>query len=364
MQIEPLKNWGVAEDKPWVISGPCSAETEEQLTETALALVEKGVKTIRAGVWKPRTRPGTFEGIGKDALGWINNIRTQVPEDVKFAVEVATAQHVEQALEAKIDVLWVGARSSVNPFTMQDIADALRGVDVPVLVKNPINPDLALWIGAMERIAGAGITKIGAIHRGFSSHKKTRFRNIPSWHLALELKREYPELPMICDPSHIAGDSALIAELSQKAMDLDFDGLMIESHRDPANAWSDAKQQVTPDVLSEIVEGLSIPTASSGNVEFNSQLTELREQIDQLDRELFDTLAERMKVVDKIGNYKRDNNVTVFQMRRWDEILKTRSDWAKELGLNQDMMFEVFTHIHEAAVRRQMDILEKKEAGV
>ncbi|MCG8476230.1 MAG: bifunctional 3-deoxy-7-phosphoheptulonate synthase/chorismate mutase type II [Cytophagales bacterium] len=359
-----LENWNPVPDQPLLIAGPCSAETEEQLTETALALVANGVKIIRAGVWKPRTRPGSFEGKGEEALQWFQKIRQQVPADVKFAVEVANAEHVQLALRYGIDILWVGARSSVNPFTMQEIADSLKGVDIPVLVKNPINPDLALWIGALERLAGAGITKLAAIHRGFSSHKKTKFRNVPSWQLPLELKREFPELPIICDPSHIAGVRELVPELSQKAMDINFDGLMIESHCNPSEAWSDASQQVTPSRLKEIVDQLRIPTKGVADKEFNSHLVELREKIDQLDREIFDLVAERMAVVDQIGAFKKKSNVTVFQINRWNEILKTRSEWADELNLDHELMEAVFNQIHESSIKRQMNIMAKKEADV
>ncbi|WP_053404136.1 bifunctional 3-deoxy-7-phosphoheptulonate synthase/chorismate mutase type II [Persicobacter sp. CCB-QB2] len=359
MQIEQLSAWTDGSDQPFIIAGPCSAETEEQLFQTAKELKENGINVIRAGVWKPRTRPGTFEGIGEDALKWIQKIKKEL--DVKFAIEVANAQHVELALKYGIDILWIGARSTVNPFTVQEIADALKGHDVPVLVKNPLNPDLALWIGAMERLNQAGITKLGAIHRGFSTSKKTKFRNLPQWQMALELKRKYPEMPMICDPSHIAGKRDMIQELSQKAMDLVFDGLIIESHIDPENAWSDAAQQVTPTHLKEILEALVLRHTKSDNPEFQTHLAELREKIDELDREIFETLADRMKIVDEIGEYKKDNKVTVFQINRYKEMMKARGEWAEELHLNDEFMENVFSLIHDAAIRRQTLIMNETE---
>ena len=361
MQIEKLNNWRKDGKKPFVLAGPCSAETEEQLLETAKGVVATGVNVVRAGVWKPRTRPNNFEGIGEDALKWISNIRKELPADTQFAVEVATTEHVELALKYGIDILWIGARSTVNPFTVQAIADSLKGVDIPVLVKNPINPDLALWIGALERINQAGITKIGAIHRGFSSHKEKKYRNTPMWQMALALKKEYPDLPMINDPSHITGNRDMIFDVCQKALDLDFDGLMIETHRDPVNAWSDAKQQVTPDSLKDILSRLKVREVSSSNQEFNTHLSQIREGIDQLDREIFEVLAERMKAVEEIGRYKKQNDVTVFQVNRWNEIMRTRAEWAEELGLSKEFMEEVFTQIHDASIRRQTQIMLDKE---
>ncbi|BDD04031.1 bifunctional 3-deoxy-7-phosphoheptulonate synthase/chorismate mutase type II [Aureibacter tunicatorum] len=361
MQIDQLNTWRKDSKKPFVMAGPCSAESEEQLFETSKALYESGISVLRAGVWKPRTRPNTFEGIGVDALKWIQNIKQELGPDVQFGVEVATPQHVEESLKHGIDILWVGARTSVNPFAVQDIADSLKGVDVPVLIKNPINPDLALWIGAIERIYQAGIKKVGAIHRGFSSHKKSKFRNIPSWQIPLELKREIPEMPLICDPSHIAGNSDFIYDISQKAMDLNYDGLIIESHRDPKNAWSDAKQQVTPAHLTEILSQLKVRDPKSDNKDFNSHLTELREKIDQVDHDIFNILSERMHLVEEIGQYKKENNVTVFQVNRWNEILKTRAEWAHELGLNEEFMADLFTLIHDASIRRQTQIMNQEE---
>ncbi|BDC99687.1 bifunctional 3-deoxy-7-phosphoheptulonate synthase/chorismate mutase type II [Persicobacter psychrovividus] len=360
MQIERLSAWNDQGDQPLIIAGPCSAETEEQLFNTATELYNNGIRIIRAGVWKPRTRPGTFEGIGEDALQWIQNIKKKL--DVKFAIEVANAQHVELALKYGIDILWIGARSTVNPFTIQEIADALKGNDVPVFVKNPLNPDLALWIGALERLNQAGITKLGAIHRGFSTSKKVKYRNLPQWQIALELKRKYPEMPMICDPSHIAGDRELIQSLSQKAMDLVYDGLIIESHINPAEAWSDAAQQVTPAALKEILESLVIRKSNTDNPEVQNHLAEMRERIDEIDREIFDTLAERMKIVDQIGEYKKDNKVTVFQVNRYKEMMQARTEWAEDLNLNQEFMENIFSLIHDAAIRRQTLIMSETES--
>ena len=355
MKIETLEDWGVGLKKPTIIAGPCSAETEEQLLETSLRIKEQGVKMIRAGLWKPRTRPNNFEGIGEEALPWIQNIKKET--GLKFAVEVATPKHVYEAIKHNVDVLWVGARSTTNPFTVQEIAEALRGADVPVLVKNPINPDLALWLGAIERISNVGVTKIGAIHRGFSSFKQTRFRNLPMWQIPLELKRKLNTIPLICDPSHISGVRDFIFEISQNAMDLDYDGLIIETHRDPENAWSDAAQQITPEVLGVMLKNLKFRTPTSKDRDYITMLTELREQIDHVDKELFEIIAQRMDIVEKMGLYKKKNNVTVFQKNRWQEISETRSKWAEELGLNPEFMWDLFKLIHDASIRRQEHIL-------
>jgi len=357
MEIKGLKSWGGQWKRPLIMAGPCSAETQEQLRETAIAIHDLGINIIRAGVWKPRTRPNNFEGMGLNALKWIRDIKQEI--NVQFAVEVATPQHVEESLYHGIDILWIGARSTVNPFTVQEIANALKGVDVPVFIKNPINPDLSLWIGAIERFHQAGISKIGAIHRGFSSIQKTRFRNTPQWSIPLELKKTFTEIPLICDPSHIAGESEMILEISQKATDLDFDGLMIESHRNPTEAWSDAKQQVTPKHLGEILENVTFRNPTSKNKEFLTHLEELREEIDHVDQELYEIIANRMKLVDQIGYYKRDNNVTVFQKNRWKEISESRMSWSEKLGLDVDFMDDLFKRIHENSIRRQREIMNK-----
>src|ERR1700742_2432557 len=321
LNIQPLNSWIKTGSEPLVIAGPCSAETEEQLVATAHLLAKTGrVTALRAGIWKPRTRPGEFEGIGSIGLKWLSRAKDET--GLPTAVEVATAKHVEEALKAGVDILWVGARSTANPFTVQEIADALKGTDIPVMVKNPVNPDISLWIGALERINNAGITKLAAIHRGFSSYEKSAFRNEPMWDIAIQLKTLAPELPIINDPSHISGNRDLIAYVSQKALDLDMQGLMIESHIDPSVAWTDAKQQVTPDALSKIIEHLALRKPEVRNSEVNDKLTELRNQIDKIDDLVIQKLAERMKIAEQIGNYKKENNITILQVGRWDDILK------------------------------------------
>src|SRR5450432_494476 len=301
--------------RPLIISGPCSAETEEQVLKTAVELQETGkVDIMRAGIWKPRTRPGSFEGIGTKGLAWLQKAReiTGIP----VAVEVATAKQVEDALHFDIDVLWIGARTTVNPFSVQDVADALRGVDVPVVIKNPINPDLELWIGAVERVAKAGIKQIGLIHRGFSSYGNTEYRNAPMWHLAIEMKLRNPGMMMINDPSHISGRRDILLDVAQKAIDLDFDGLMIESHMDPDNAWSDAKQQVTPEKLAEMLDAIVWRKEDVNSEAYHAALEKLRQQINHIDDELMQLLGQRMKIADKIGTYKKENNITILQTNR------------------------------------------------
>ena len=358
MQIKELSSWDIDTKRPIIMAGPCSAETEEQLYDTAKALKDLNISIIRAGIWKPRTRPNNFEGIGPDALRWIQNIKKEL--DVKFAIEVANPAHVFEALKHGIDVLWIGARSTVNPFTVQEIANALKGLDIPVFIKNPVNPDLSLWLGAIERIANAGISKIGVIHRGFSSFQKMKYRNAPLWQIPLELKSRLPEIPIICDPSHIAGNRDSIFEIAQRALDLDYDGLIVETHRDPDKAWSDANQQLSPAQFHELMAKLKIRKSTSENVEFINQLEDLRDQIDNIDREIFEAIAARMRIVDKIGFYKKENNVTVFQVNRWKEISENRQQWAKSLRLNEDFMDSLFKLIHDASIRRQTTIMESK----
>ncbi|MFA0962757.1 chorismate mutase [Roseivirga sp. BDSF3-8] len=349
------------EANPWVVAGPCSAETEEQLRETATAVYHKGIRTIRAGVWKPRTRPDSFEGIGEEALVWLSDLKKDL--DIRTATEVATPEHVELALKHGVDILWIGARSTVNPFTVQAIAEALRGVDKPVLVKNPINPDLTLWIGALERLIRCGATKLGAIHRGFSSFQKTRFRNVPMWKIPIELKRLWPELPLMADPSHIGGDRSMIADISQVALDLNYDGLMIETHRDPDHAWSDAKQQVTPDALQEILQGLKVRKPAAEDAGFTSLLEELREQIDHADQEILEAMARRMSLVQRIGEYKKTNNVAVLQIERWKEIFHSRQEWAEALHLNKDFVAEFYRMMHQESIRRQTNLMTDDETS-
>jgi chorismate mutase len=360
MQLSDLSSWGLDQTKPIIMAGPCSAETEEQLMDTSKALKEMNISIIRAGIWKPRTRPNNFEGIGAEALKWAQNVKKEL--NVKFAIEVGNPNHVFEALKHGIDIIWIGARSTANPFTVQEIANALRGMDIPVFIKNPVNPDLSLWLGAIERIANAGITKIGAIHRGFSSVQSSKYRNVPLWQIALELKSKFPKLPMICDPSHISGVREGIYEVAQRALDLDYDGLIIESHRDPEHAWSDAAQQLSPEHLGDLLTKLKIRKSTSENQEFINHLEDLRDQIDNIDREIFEAIAARMRIVDKIGYYKKANNVTVFQVNRWKEISENRMQWAKALNLNVDFMDEFFKLIHDASIRRQTAIINSDDS--
>ena len=341
-------------ERPIVIAGPCSAETEEQVMTTARQLAGKGCHMFRAGVWKPRTKPGGFEGNGEKALPWMKQVKDKT--GMLTATEVATPEHVELALKYDIDILWVGARTSANPFAMQSLADSLKGVDVPVLVKNPVNPDLELWIGALERINGAGIKRLGAIHRGFSSYEKKLYRNMPMWQIPIELHRRIPNLPIINDPSHIGGRRDLIAPLCQQAMDLGMDGLIVESHCSPDEAWSDASQQVTPDILDYILSMLVIrDTVAQGDT-----LTSLRKDIDELDNELIDLLAKRMRISRKIGEYKKEHDMAIVQTRRYSEILDKRGAQGTLKGIESECIKNIFEHIHEESVRQQMDIINKQ----
>ncbi len=365
LNIQPLNTWINIKNEPLLISGPCSAETEDQLLSTAHLLKATGkVSVLRAGIWKPRTRPGEFEGIGSIGLEWLK--RAKAETGLPTAVEVANAKHVEEALAAGVDILWIGARSTVNPFTVQEIADALKGVDIPVLVKNPVNPDLQLWVGALERINKAGITKLGAIHRGFSSFEKSAFRNEPMWELAIQLKTLCPELPIINDPSHICGNRELIPYIAQKALDLDMQGLMIESHLDPSVAWTDAKQQVTPSALAEMVSKFSLRQPESKNEEFTDKLADLRKEIDKIDDLVLQKLAERMSITQKIGEFKRDNKVTILQVNRWDEIMQKRTSFAKALKLDVNFTEKFLELVHGESIRRQTEIMNagKVEAGI
>jgi len=361
--IQPLNTWIKIGKEPLLIAGPCSAETEEQLVATAHLLAQTGrVSALRAGIWKPRTRPGEFEGIGSIGLEWLK--RAKAETGLPVAVEVATAKHVEEALKAGVDILWVGARSTANPFTVQEIADALKGVDVPVIVKNPVNPDLSLWIGALERINNAGITKLAAIHRGFSSHEKSPFRNEPMWDLAINLKTHAPDLPIICDPSHICGNRELIPYIAQKALDLDMQGLIIESHIDPSVAWTDAKQQLTPSALNDIMERLTVRKSEAGNVEVKDKLSVLRNDIDKIDDLLIQKIAERMQIVEKIGNYKKENGITILQVNRWEEILEKRSGYGAALKLSKEFTEKFLELLHSESIRKQTVIMnEGQEAA-
>lgn len=353
LTLESILLPGIDSQKPMIIAGPCSAETEEQVMETATSLANKGVKIFRAGIWKPRTKPGGFEGIGVEGLEWMRRVKKET--GMYVSTEVATPKHVEAALEADIDILWVGARTSANPFAVQELADSLKGVDIPVLVKNPVNPDLELWIGAMERLNQAGVKRLGAIHRGFSSYDKKIYRNLPQWHIPIELRRRIPALPIICDPSHIGGKRELIAPLCQQAMDLGFNGLIIESHCNPDCAWSDASQQVTPDVLDYILNLLVIRKEK----QTTENLHELRRQIDECDNSIIDVLAKRMRVAREIGTYKKEHNMPILQTDRYNEILDKRGAQGALCGMDAEFIKKVFEAIHEESVRQQMEIINK-----
>jgi chorismate mutase len=355
LDILPLNTWTHFSEKPFVIAGPCSVESVEQIQQTAKELAAQGIPVLRGGIWKPRTRPGTFKGIGKNALQWLADAARQ--SELKSAVEVATAEHVEDSLKAGIDILWIGARSTVSPFVVQEIADALKGVDVPVMIKNPINPDIELWIGAIERINITGVKKIAAVHRGFSSYEKNTYRNVPNWSIPLELKRLFPELPVICDPSHISGSRELIPHISQKAMDLNFDGLMIESHYDPSNALSDRDQQMTPSEVGQLIKNLIIRTTSTDDIEFMDQLRRLRKDIDKVDYEILELLASRSKLVHEIGLYKKENNITIFQPERWAEVVRTRLKYGSEIALSEDMILDLVKLIHRESIAVQTKVM-------
>lgn len=352
LELEPLR-LPSDNERPFVIAGPCSAETEEQVMTTARQLANYGCHMFRAGIWKPRTKPGGFEGNGEKALPWMQQVKTET--GMLTATEVATPEHVELALKYGIDVLWVGARTTANPFAMQALADALKGTDVPVLVKNPTNPDLELWIGALERLNLAGIKRLGAIHRGFSSYDNKIYRNLPTWQIPIELHRRIPDLPIINDPSHIGGRRELIAPLCQQAMDLGFDGLIVESHCDPDKAWSDAKQQVTPDVLDYILSLLVIRDETVTT----EGIVQLRKQIDEIDNQLMEMLSKRMRVCREIGHYKKEHNMTVLQTSRYNEILDKRGAQGALCGMAPEFVAKVFENIHEESVRQQIEIINK-----
>lgn len=360
LDILPLSTWLKSGKRKLLIAGPCGAESEDQVLETARAIAAIGkVSLFRAGVWKPRTRPGAFEGMGEEALKWLQQVKQET--GLPVTVEVATTEHVELALKYGVDVLWIGARTTVNPFSVQDIADALKGVDIPVLVKNPVNADLPLWMGALERINRAGIKKLGAIHRGFHTAVKTQYRNAPMWELAIELKAACKALPVICDPSHISGRRDLIQDVAQRALDLDMDGLMIETHRDPATALSDAAQQLTPAMLDTLLGKLIIRDANIGDAGFEHMLSTLREVIDEIDQELIQAFSRRMQVVERIGEFKHDHGVTILQIDRWLEILRTRTAAGESLGLDKDLVVELCQLLHKASIRKQTEVMTKEE---
>jgi chorismate mutase len=356
-----LSSYGFpANKRPIVIAGPCGAESEEQVMETALLLKGQGVHAIRAGIWKPRTRPGSFEGMGTNALKWVKNagIATSLP----VMVEVASPKHIEHALNAKIDILWLGARTTVNPFLMQELADVLQGVDVPVFIKNPVNPDLSLWIGAIERIQRAGINKIAAIHRGFSSYENHTYRNKPNWEIPIELRRRMPDLPLFCDPSHICGNTYMLEYVSQFALDLQYDGLMIESHINPSIALSDANQQLTPAQLGELLSRLLVRKPLADDPVELSRLEDLRDQIDEADHELLNVLANRMEVARSIGKHKYYNNIAILQPQRWQEIINSRISMGELKGLTNEFILKLYNLIHEESIFQQTNqMIEEKK---
>ena len=353
LDLSPLALPGVDSTRPIVIAGPCSAETEEQVLTTARQLFKNGIKIFRAGIWKPRTKPGGFEGVGEVGLPWLAHVKEEL--GMLTSTEVATPAHVEAALQHGIDLLWIGARTVVNPFAMQELADALRGVDIPVLVKNPVNPDLELWIGGLQRLNDAGVRRLGAIHRGVSSYDKRIYRNPPLWHIPIELHRRIPNLPIFGDPSHTGGSRELIAPLCQQAMDLGYDGLIIESHCHPDTAWSDAAQQVTPDVLALICEKLVIREVTDRT----ENLESMRKQIDECDNALLDLLARRMRICREIGAYKRDHNMTIVQTNRYSEILDKRGAQGSLCGVNARFVRELFELIHEESIAQQVEVMNK-----
>jgi len=342
---------------PLVIAGPCSAETEKQVLKIAHELKNSDVSIFRAGIWKPRTRPGGFEGVGEIGLKWLQ--KAKVETGLLMATEVATAAHVKLALEHDIDVLWIGARTTVNPFAVQEIADALQGTDKIVLLKNPVNPDLSLWIGGLERLYNANIKKLGVIHRGFSTYEKTKYRNNPEWQIAIDLQNRFPDLPLICDPSHITGKRDMIQEVSQQALDLNYDGLIIETHIDPDNAWSDAAQQVTPAKLKQMFVNLRVRKVSDDESEYNQKMAKLRMQIDEFDGKLLEILGNRMKVADKIGLLKKEKNVAILQNQRWNEILGKMILDGEEKGLSNEFVMHLFKAIHQESITHQEKVINK-----
>ncbi|MCA0238044.1 MAG: bifunctional 3-deoxy-7-phosphoheptulonate synthase/chorismate mutase type II [Bacteroidetes bacterium] len=350
-------------NRPFLIAGPCSAETEEQVITTARGLKDLGIDLFRSGVWKPRTRPGAFEGNGAQALPWLRLVKQET--GMKTTIEVATGNQVYEALKHGVDVLWVGARSTVNPFSVQEIADALKGVDVPVLVKNPVNPDLDLWVGAIERIRNAGVTNIGAIHRGFSAYAKSKFRNAPYWEIPIELRRRMPELPLICDNSHICGNREDLLEVAQQALDLNYDGLMTEVHPTPDAAWSDAKQQITPFTYAELVASLIVRRETTDNAEFLENIENLRHKIDEIDLELLNLLSRRMRVAEDIGRYKLRNNISILQSVRWNEILERGFAQGRQRGLNDEFIEKFLSAVHNESIAHQQTVMHpavEKEA--
>ena len=361
LEIIPMYEWGMfTEPKPSVVAGPCSAESEEQVMETAKGLKEMGINVFRAGIWKPRTHPGCFEGVGAVGLKWLQ--RVQKEYGLKVATEVAGEKHVAECLKHGVDMVWLGARTTANPFLVQEIADALKGTDIPVLVKNPVNADLDLWIGALERLSRAGIKKLGVIHRGFSTFDKIKYRNDPQWQVAIELRSRYPELPFFVDPSHMGGSRDYIQEISQRSLDLGFEGLMIESHCNPSVALSDAKQQLTPDELSDLLYNqVIVRDKDSDAPQWKENIDQLRAKIDVIDENIVYALGSRMNVSRKIGEYKKENNIAIIQTARWDKVFSKVLEKGKEYGLSDKFLSDVFTAIHEASVEVQNEIISRKD---
>lgn len=357
LNLTPVTDWGFFTlPRPMVIAGPCSAETEQQVMETAKGLSDVGIHVFRAGIWKPRTHPGCFEGIGTEGLKWLKRVRNEL--GMKVCTEVASEKHVYECIKYGVDMVWIGARTTANPFLMQEIADALQGTDIPVLVKNPVNPDIDLWIGALERLNRAGITKLGVIHRGFTASQKMTYRNDPGWRLAIELRTRFPELPFFADPSHMAGDKKYIGELSQCAMDLGLEGLMIESHCNPSAALSDAKQQLTPKELIELLEkGITVRDKDTDNSDYREGIDQLRRTIDVIDENILSILKSRNDVCKKIGQYKKEHNVAIIQAVRWDKVLAEMVEKGNALGFSGKFTSDVFNAIHEESVRLQNEIL-------
>jgi chorismate mutase len=349
-------------ERPYIIAGPCSAETEAQVLKTAHALSKQNIDLFRAGIWKPRTSPGSFEGVGVEGLAWLKKVKQET--GLKVTTEVAKREHVFEALKAGIDVLWLGARTTVNPFAVQEVADAIRGVDIPVLIKNPINPDFKLWVGAIKRIYNAGITKIGVIHRGFSYFGDTKYRNVPRWQIPIDLMREFPDLTFICDNSHICGRRDILEPVAQKAMDLNFDGLMTEVHPDPDNAWSDAKQQITPSVFHDLVNNLVYRNPSTTDRIFNATLDHLRQDIDEIDNEILNLLGKRMKIVKQIGMYKKKNNISILQPERWGDILEAAVEKGHRRGLSKSFITNFLKAIHQESISHQEQVMNTDDVVV
>jgi chorismate mutase len=356
LKLAKLKEWGIEHGRPLVIAGPCSAETEEQVMQTAIKLKELNIDIYRAGIWKPRTRPDTFEGVGKRGLHWLKKVKEET--GLKVATEVANVKHLEECLKAGIDILWIGSRTTVNPFAVQELAEGLKGQDVTVLIKNPVSPDLDLWIGAIERVYKAGIRRIAAIHRGFSFYEKLAYRNDPEWQIPIELKRIIPNIPLICDPSHICGKRSLLLEVSQQAMDLNFDGLIIETHIKPSEALSDAEQQITPSDLKKLLNKLILRQAGIENREYLDYLKSLRKKIDKVDYELIKLLGERMHIAEDIGSLKKENSITILQPRRWEEIVKNMLQYGEKNNLSNEFILKLFRAIHQESINHQTKIMK------